>query len=253
MFHRHHGGIASHFGIATARAFLAVLQLKCTLTAVCGGCSLKAEWLYSQGKGRCFHLGDHLALVEYLSQVCPLTAADQASTPACSQALPYHSSIGTGSPRGGGRSYPGLAAAPDTRCTSAPSQILIEAPSQGARASAETGHVALLPFFLSFSHSRQQVPHCEEHGQICEKGVRGACLRKAALAGSLVCLDKPLGPPLKSMRRAALALLVLCVAISASTTAPSYQGYPVISHQVAWLLHTIFTHCPICNMRVSSQ
>ncbi|XP_049272578.1 centrosomal protein of 97 kDa [Rhipicephalus sanguineus] len=39
--------------------------------------SLKAEWLYSQGKGRCFHLGDHLVLVEYLSQVCPLTGADQ--------------------------------------------------------------------------------------------------------------------------------------------------------------------------------
>ncbi|XP_064472909.1 centrosomal protein of 97 kDa-like [Ornithodoros turicata] len=39
--------------------------------------SLKAEWLYSQGKGRCFHLGDHLALVEYLSQVCPMTTADQ--------------------------------------------------------------------------------------------------------------------------------------------------------------------------------
>ncbi|KAL1436014.1 hypothetical protein MTO96_010771 [Rhipicephalus appendiculatus] len=41
--------------------------------------SLKAEWLYSQGKGRCFHLGDHLVLVEYLSQVCPLTGADQVS------------------------------------------------------------------------------------------------------------------------------------------------------------------------------
>ncbi|XP_067144842.1 centrosomal protein of 97 kDa isoform X2 [Centruroides vittatus] len=39
--------------------------------------SLKAEWLYSQGKGRHFQPGEHIELVEYLSQVCPLTTADQ--------------------------------------------------------------------------------------------------------------------------------------------------------------------------------
>lgn len=39
--------------------------------------SLKAEWLYSQGKGRHFQPGEHIELIEYLSQVCPLTAADQ--------------------------------------------------------------------------------------------------------------------------------------------------------------------------------
>ena len=32
--------------------------------------SLKAEWLYSQGKGRSFQVGDHKALVEYLVSVC---------------------------------------------------------------------------------------------------------------------------------------------------------------------------------------
>lgn len=35
--------------------------------------SLQAEWLYSQGKGRQFHIGDHSALVDYLSSVCPLS------------------------------------------------------------------------------------------------------------------------------------------------------------------------------------
>ncbi|XP_077977654.1 uncharacterized protein LOC144433219 [Glandiceps talaboti] len=35
--------------------------------------SLKAEWLYSQGKGRCFRTGHHAELVEYLSNVSPLT------------------------------------------------------------------------------------------------------------------------------------------------------------------------------------
>ncbi|EEB19768.1 conserved hypothetical protein [Pediculus humanus corporis] len=33
---------------------------------------LKAEWLYSQGKGRSFQVGDHKALVEYLVSVCPV-------------------------------------------------------------------------------------------------------------------------------------------------------------------------------------
>ncbi|XP_015668697.1 centrosomal protein of 97 kDa [Protobothrops mucrosquamatus] len=35
--------------------------------------SLKAEWLYSQGKGRSFRPGQHLQLVQYLASVCPLT------------------------------------------------------------------------------------------------------------------------------------------------------------------------------------
>ncbi|XP_068623090.1 centrosomal protein of 97 kDa [Battus philenor] len=36
--------------------------------------SLKAEWLYSQGKGRHFHEGQHRELCEYLASTCPLTA-----------------------------------------------------------------------------------------------------------------------------------------------------------------------------------
>ncbi|KAG6456282.1 hypothetical protein O3G_MSEX009645 [Manduca sexta] len=36
--------------------------------------SLKAEWLYSQGKGRHFHSGQHQELCEYLASTCPLTA-----------------------------------------------------------------------------------------------------------------------------------------------------------------------------------
>lgn len=35
--------------------------------------SLKAEWLYSQGKGRSFRVGEQLPLAQYLSQVCPLS------------------------------------------------------------------------------------------------------------------------------------------------------------------------------------
>lgn len=35
--------------------------------------SLKAEWLYSQGKGRSFRVGDQLALAQYLAQTCPLS------------------------------------------------------------------------------------------------------------------------------------------------------------------------------------
>ncbi|XP_015278640.1 PREDICTED: centrosomal protein of 97 kDa [Gekko japonicus] len=35
--------------------------------------SLKAEWLYSQGKGRSFRPGQHVSLVHYLASVCPLT------------------------------------------------------------------------------------------------------------------------------------------------------------------------------------
>ncbi|XP_050355484.1 centrosomal protein of 97 kDa [Nymphalis io] len=36
--------------------------------------SLKAEWLYSQGKGRHFHPGQQRELCEYLAASCPLTA-----------------------------------------------------------------------------------------------------------------------------------------------------------------------------------
>lgn len=35
--------------------------------------SLKAEWLYSQGKGRSFRVGDQHQLAQYLSQSCPLS------------------------------------------------------------------------------------------------------------------------------------------------------------------------------------
>ncbi|KAM6319690.1 centrosomal protein of 97 kDa isoform 2-T2 [Podargus strigoides] len=34
--------------------------------------SLKAEWLYSQGKGRSYRPGQHIQLVQYLATVCPL-------------------------------------------------------------------------------------------------------------------------------------------------------------------------------------
>ncbi|XP_067897043.1 centrosomal protein of 97 kDa isoform X2 [Heterodontus francisci] len=43
--------------------------------------SLKAEWLYSQGKGRSFRPGQHVQLAQYLASVCPLT-----STPALQSA-----------------------------------------------------------------------------------------------------------------------------------------------------------------------
>lgn len=35
--------------------------------------SLKAEWLYSQGKGRSFRVGEQQPLAQYLSQTCPLS------------------------------------------------------------------------------------------------------------------------------------------------------------------------------------
>lgn len=35
---------------------------------------LKAEWLYSQGKGRSYRPGQHVQLVQYLATVCPLTS-----------------------------------------------------------------------------------------------------------------------------------------------------------------------------------
>ncbi|NXG18294.1 CEP97 protein, partial [Grallaria varia] len=37
--------------------------------------SLKAEWLYSQGKGRSYRPGQHAQLVQYLATVCPLVSA----------------------------------------------------------------------------------------------------------------------------------------------------------------------------------
>lgn len=33
--------------------------------------SLRAEWLYSQGRGRHFRTGDHQELIQYLASVCP--------------------------------------------------------------------------------------------------------------------------------------------------------------------------------------
>lgn len=36
--------------------------------------SLKAEWLYSQGRGRQFRIGEQADLAKYLSSVCPMTA-----------------------------------------------------------------------------------------------------------------------------------------------------------------------------------
>lgn len=35
--------------------------------------SLKAEWLYSQGRGRSFRLGEQTTLAKYLSSVCPMS------------------------------------------------------------------------------------------------------------------------------------------------------------------------------------
>ncbi|XP_053563523.1 centrosomal protein of 97 kDa [Bombina bombina] len=37
--------------------------------------SLKAEWLYSQGKGRSYRPGQHVPLVQYLASVCPITSS----------------------------------------------------------------------------------------------------------------------------------------------------------------------------------
>lgn len=34
---------------------------------------LKAEWLYSQGRGRKFRIGEHSALIRYLTETCPVT------------------------------------------------------------------------------------------------------------------------------------------------------------------------------------
>ncbi|KAI5090108.1 centrosomal protein of 97 kDa isoform X1 [Silurus meridionalis] len=36
---------------------------------------LKAEWLYSQGKGRAFRPGQHIQLIQYLASTCPLTSS----------------------------------------------------------------------------------------------------------------------------------------------------------------------------------
>ena len=37
-------------------------------------CSLKAEWLLSQGKGRSFVPGEHAELVQYLTRICGIDA-----------------------------------------------------------------------------------------------------------------------------------------------------------------------------------
>ncbi|XP_018420782.1 PREDICTED: centrosomal protein of 97 kDa [Nanorana parkeri] len=42
--------------------------------------SLKAEWLYSQGKGRLYRPGQHVPLASYLASVCPLTSANSLKT-----------------------------------------------------------------------------------------------------------------------------------------------------------------------------
>ena len=42
----------------------------------CIECSLKAEWLLSQGKGRSFIPGEHLELVQYLTRVCGTDAEE---------------------------------------------------------------------------------------------------------------------------------------------------------------------------------
>ena len=42
--------------------------------------SLKAEWLYSQGKGRLYRPGQHVQLVQYLATVCPLTSSPALET-----------------------------------------------------------------------------------------------------------------------------------------------------------------------------
>lgn len=42
--------------------------------------SLKAEWLYSMGKGRHFQLDEHVELTDYLAGVCPLTNAENLMT-----------------------------------------------------------------------------------------------------------------------------------------------------------------------------
>uniref|UniRef100_A0A1A8R9W2 Centrosomal protein of 97 kDa n=1 Tax=Nothobranchius rachovii TaxID=451742 RepID=A0A1A8R9W2_9TELE len=42
--------------------------------------SLKAEWLYSQGKGRSYRPGQHVQLVQYLATVCPLTSSPALET-----------------------------------------------------------------------------------------------------------------------------------------------------------------------------
>ncbi|XP_030850302.1 mucin-19 isoform X2 [Strongylocentrotus purpuratus] len=39
--------------------------------------NLKAEWLYSQGKGRWYHPGQHVQLVQYLNNTCPLTVVSE--------------------------------------------------------------------------------------------------------------------------------------------------------------------------------
>uniref|UniRef100_A0A8C2WJD5 Centrosomal protein of 97 kDa n=1 Tax=Cyclopterus lumpus TaxID=8103 RepID=A0A8C2WJD5_CYCLU len=41
---------------------------------------LKAEWLYSQGKGRSYRPGQHAQLVQYLATVCPLTSSPALET-----------------------------------------------------------------------------------------------------------------------------------------------------------------------------
>lgn len=58
------------------------LNLKCSKLTVCvsHNDSLRAEWLYSQGKGRSYRPGQHVQLVQYLATVCPLTSSPALET-----------------------------------------------------------------------------------------------------------------------------------------------------------------------------
>ena len=47
----------------------------CLEMYACDVCSLKAEWLFSQGKGRRFSPGEHDQLVHYLLTVCSLNTS----------------------------------------------------------------------------------------------------------------------------------------------------------------------------------
>ncbi|WAR07216.1 CEP97-like protein, partial [Mya arenaria] len=52
---------------------LSVMNNPCVLMTA--SVPLKAEWLYSQGKGHHFKVGQHLETLHYLASVCPLTAS----------------------------------------------------------------------------------------------------------------------------------------------------------------------------------
>ena len=51
---------------------LFVFDVSCLFTKIHLHFSLKAEWMYSQSKGRQFLVGQHDELLEFLLSVCPL-------------------------------------------------------------------------------------------------------------------------------------------------------------------------------------